>query len=84
MTPRELIRNAALRFRTGGIPDPENDAALLLSFLTGRPALELRLDTDTQLEPVLLSAYETMAEKRLNRIPLQYILGYQWFYGYKT
>ena len=44
MTCRELIKAAAKRFRDVGIPDPEVDAALLLSHLTGKPALALRLD----------------------------------------
>ena len=75
MTPRELIRRTAELFRAGGIPDPENDAALLLAHLTGRPVLELRLDTDTHPEATVLSAYNELAEKRLGRIPLQYLLG---------
>ena len=75
MTPRELIRLTAAIFRTGDIPDPENDAALLLSSLTGIPALNLRLDTDTELQPDVLSAYRDLSEKRLRRFPLQYLLG---------
>ena len=74
MTPRELIHRTAEQFRSCGIPDPENDAALLLSYLTGRSALELRLDTDTLVDPPVLSAYRQLAEKRLARIPLQYLL----------
>lgn len=80
MTPRDLIRNTANRFLSVGIPDPENDAALLLSYLTGRPALELRLDTDTETEPALITAYQVLAEKRVNRIPLQYLIGETSFY----
>lgn len=75
MTPRDLIRSTANRFRDAGIPDPENDAALLLSGLTARPALELRLDTDSETDPVLTAAYRDLTEKRLNRIPLQYLIG---------
>ena len=75
MTPRELIRMTAAIFRTGDIPDPENDAALLLSSLTGIPALNLRLDTDTELQPDVLSSYRDLSEKRLRRFPLQYLLG---------
>ena len=75
MTPRELIRLTAAIFRTGDIPDPENDAALLLSFLTGIPPLDLRLDTDKELKQGVLSSYQDLSEKRLNRYPLQYLLG---------
>ncbi len=80
MNPRELIRTAALRFRNAGIPDPENDAALLLSHLTGRPPLELRLDMDTLLDASVLTGFEELALKRLDRIPLQYLVGKAPFY----
>lgn len=81
MTPRELIRRTAEQFRSSGIPDSENDAALLLAHLTGRPVLELRLDMDTQPDPAVLSAYQHLAEQRLKRVPLQYLLGEAPFYG---
>ena len=75
MTPRELIRATASRFQDAGIPDPENDAALLLSHLTGRSSLELRLDELSEPDHTVLSAYEHLVLKRLQRIPLQYLLG---------
>lgn len=81
MTYRELIRCTAGRFQAAGVPDPENDAALLLSHLTGRPALELRLDEDTEPDPDVLSVYGVLAESRQKRIPLQYLLGEAPFYG---
>ena len=81
MTPRELIRRTSESFRSAGIPDPENDAALLLSHLTGRNMLELRLDTETSADSSLISASHILAQKRLERIPLQYILGETSFYG---
>ena len=80
MNCRELIRSASERFRLGGIPDPENDAALLLAHLTGRPALELRLDTDTLPDRKTVASFRDLAEKRLNRVPLQYLLGEAPFY----
>ena len=80
MTPRDLIRNTANRFLSAGIPDPENDASLLLSYLTGRLALELRLDSDSETDSALFSAYQDLAEKRMNRIPLQYLIGEAPFY----
>lgn len=75
MTPRQLIRQTAERFRLSGIPDPENDAALLLAHLTGKSALTLRLDSDTDLDSSIIAAYEELALCRLERQPLQYILG---------
>ena len=75
MTPRELIRRTSASFREAEIPDPENDAALLLMHLTGRAPLDLRLDTETELDSAVLSSYQSLAERRLHRIPLQYLLG---------
>lgn len=80
MTPRDLIRKTANRFCSAGIPDPENDAAQLLSYLTARPALELRLDTESEVDPALIAAYQLLADQRMNRIPLQYLIGEAPFY----
>ena len=82
MTPRELIRQTAARFRSAGIPDPENDSALLLASLCGGIPLSLRLDTETVLEQSLLSRYEQLVQQRLNRYPLQYILSEAPFCGH--
>lgn len=81
MTPCTLLRETAKRFRTAGIPDPENDSALILSFLCGAAPLSLRLDTDTVLSDGILSAYAALAERRLAREPLQYITGEAPFFG---
>ena len=81
MNPRELIRQTSARFRSAGVPDPENDSALLLAKLTGKAPLSLRLDTDMVLEPSLLLQYEQLVQKRLTRCPLQYILGEAPFCG---
>ena len=83
MTPCQLIRHTAARFRSAGIPDPENDSALLLISLCGGDPLFLRLDTDTILAEPLLSRYELLVRQRLERIPLQYILGEAPFCGHR-
>ena len=81
MTPRELIRTTAARFREAGIPDPVTDSALLLSSLCGREPLALRLDDETRLDPGLLSAMESLILRRIERCPLQYLLGEAFFCG---
>lgn len=81
MTPRALLRSSAARLRQAGIPDPENDGALLLSSLTGKEPLSLRLDMDTQLTAQQLEAFEQLLQRRLCREPLQYILGEAPFLG---
>lgn len=82
MTPRDLIREAAVLFRHAGVPDPEYDSALLLSHLCGRPPLMLRLDTDTALDDGTISRFRALCGRRLKREPLQYILGEASFCGF--
>ena len=82
MTPREVIKKAAADFRAAGIPDPEIDASLLLSHLTGLAPLMLRLDMDTTLADHTLAAFDALCRKRLERVPLQYMLGTQEFMGH--
>ncbi len=81
MTPRELLRQTAARFRAAQLPDPELDGALLLSHVLGIPALTLRLDTDTHLTPAQLDAFEALCTQRLERTPLQYLTHEQPFLG---
>ena len=75
MTPRDAIRNAAAALEARGVPDSLYDAAQLLSFLTGKNALLLRLDTDTELTEETLAAFHSLCSRRAEREPLQYILG---------
>ena len=82
MTPRELIRQTAVAFRGAGIPDPEVDAALLLGHVTAKSPLMLRTDDWTALPEAALSAFDTLAKRRLTREPLQYILASQSFLGH--
>ena len=82
MNPRQLIRETAAQFRQAGIPDPEVDSAALLSHVTGRAPLMLRLDTDTALTEAQLSAYDGLRQRRLQRVPLQYLTHEQPFLGH--
>ena len=82
MNPRQLIRDTTAQFRDAGIPDPEVDSAALLSHVTGRAPLLLRLDTDTALTEAQLSAYDGLRQRRLQRVPLQYLTHEQPFLGH--
>ncbi len=81
MTPRHLLLSSARRLETAGIPNPESDASLLLSALTGRPPLSLRVDLDTELDADCLERFEAYLLRREKREPLQYILGSAPFCG---
>ncbi|MBQ7305335.1 MAG: peptide chain release factor N(5)-glutamine methyltransferase [Clostridia bacterium] len=82
MTPQALIRETTALFQAAGIPDPAWDSALLLAHLTGKPALNLRLDMDTQLDEALLTRFYALRDQRLQRVPLQYLLHQQSFMGH--
>ena len=75
MNPRSMIQDMTRRFREAGIPDPEVDSAALLAFLCARNPLELRLDTETELDTETRARYAELCERRIHREPLQYILG---------
>lgn len=81
MTPRELLKALTLELQSAGVPDPEVDASLLLSHVTGHPALNLRLDSWSQLSPADEAAVRALCERRKARIPLQYLTGEQPFLG---
>ena len=81
MNPRSLLLDTARLFRKNGILDPETDAALLLSSLTGLAPLSLRLNSDMALDDAVLTKYQALVARRLQRVPVQYILGETYFCG---
>ena len=81
MNPRSLLLDTARLFRKNGILDPETDAALLLSSLTGLAPLSLRLNSDMALDGAVLTKYQALVARRLQRVPVQYILGETYFCG---
>jgi len=81
MTPRELLRTLTADLHQAGVPDADVDASLLLAHVTGQPALNLRLDSWSQVSPEDESAVRALCERRKMRIPLQYLTGVQSFLG---
>ncbi len=81
MTPRNILRDAVALLEAAGVPDSRTDASLLLSSVTGIPALSLRLDTETELTSSVLAHFDELLQRRITREPLQYILGEVSFYG---
>lgn len=80
-TIREALRGAAARLDAAGVPEALNDAALLLSHVTGEPPLNLRADGGRALPAEAAAAFETLIVQRAQREPLQYILGETPFMG---
>lgn len=83
MRVRELLRDAVRRLAASGSPDPEADAAWLMSdaLRVSRGALPLRMDEELIGEP--LQWFQTALCRRESGEPLQYVEGFAWFYGRK-
>ncbi len=74
----QLVREAAERLENVGVPEPVASAEVLLSELLGvrRSDLALREEPLTEEQAAL---YETWISRRLQREPVQRILGYAYF-----
>ncbi len=81
MTPRAILRELTQLLRDASVPDPEVDASLLLSFVTGQPPLNLRLDGWTQVAAQDEASVRALCTRRCQRIPLQYLTNRQSFLG---
>ena len=81
MTPRELLRQMAAELAASGVPDSEVDASLLLSHVTGKNPMNLRLDSWSQVSSADAETFRALCEQRKTRTPLQYLTGVQSFLG---
>ena len=76
----EACRAAAAQLRTAGVPDPAWDSGQLMSCMTGLAPLMARL-SERELTAEEAAAFDALVQRRLQREPLQYILGTQDFCG---
>lgn len=82
MTIGEANRIAKQTLEEHGIPDPQEDARLILAYVTGLSGMEVRLTRAAQaLTDEQERRFESLLLSRVQRRPLQYVLGEQWFYG---
>lgn len=77
----KLLNLAAATFNECGVPEPENDAKLLLQYVTGWDAAHLLLNEQEDADDWLMAEYEKLMEKRAMRVPLQQIIGSTEFMG---
>lgn len=71
---RRLLSRAAARLAAAGVPNPDVDAELLLSHVTGRPRLMLRM-SDSTVDAAEAARFEECLDLRARRVPLQHITG---------
>jgi release factor glutamine methyltransferase len=75
---REAARRAAARLESAGVPEPVASAEVLLSEVLGTGRAELVASTRT-LSVEQASLYRDWISRRLEREPVQRILGYAYF-----
>lgn len=81
MTYKEVLKEAQKRCREANLS--EQSATLLLLELSEIEAHNLYYDYDKEMDQNLYDEYEQALTRLLKQEPLQHILGYEWFYGYK-
>ncbi len=83
LTVLEAIQLSTTYLEKKGVESARTNAELLLADILNCKRLELYLSFDKPLKENELDYYREFIKKRGQRIPLQYILGYVDFYGYK-
>lgn len=69
------------KLEKAGIAEAETDAWILFSETTGLSRNEYYLRRDEVMDPAMEKLFSGQIEKRLSRIPVQYILGKAWCFG---
>lgn len=84
MTIRQVLSQAAKELETLAVPDHRHDAQALLAHVLGMDRLlMLSLHMEDNLPGNSLLQYRSLLARRMQREPLQYILGYAHFCGHQ-
>ncbi len=81
MTVHQLLTDAAQQLAKAHVPDPAQDALLMLAHVLEKDPLSVRLDGAKDVSTDDSARYRALLLHRAQREPLQYLLGEQWFYG---
>lgn len=81
MTYRQMLQSLQERFKEAGIEEFASDAWILFSAVSGLDRGRYLLDQREEMPTEERGRLEEFAEKRLQRIPVQHILGEQNFFG---
>lgn len=81
MTCRALLDLATRRLEAAGIDGPRRVAEWMLEEATGATRIAILARPDAPVEADAEAAFLAMAERRLGREPVQYVLGHADFYG---
>ncbi|MDA8169746.1 MAG: peptide chain release factor N(5)-glutamine methyltransferase, partial [Nitrospiraceae bacterium] len=78
----EALRLATRSLKAAGLPDAPKEAGMIMREGLGLNVLSIYKD-NPRLTPAQETRLAEMLERRKKREPLQYILGFVWFYGLK-
>lgn len=81
MTYEEMLRKCRMNLEKAGIDDPDSDAWGLFEFVTGMDRTHYFLENREEMKKEEIKRLEELEALRCERIPLQQITGYQYFYG---
>ena len=81
MTIRQSIAHAEETLSAAGVPDPRTDAELILSHVTGLGRMNMLMMGQNELTHEQEQRFSSLLLSRAKRVPLQYLLGVQYFYG---
>ncbi|MCR5518079.1 MAG: peptide chain release factor N(5)-glutamine methyltransferase [Lachnospiraceae bacterium] len=79
MTYRELLRKGQLELT--GMAEAKVDAMLLFEYVTGFDRMKLITDGGLECSLEAEASYLSLIKKRKEHVPVQYIMGYTYFYG---
>ena len=83
MTIHEAAQHTETMLRHNGISSPKAEAILILEGLTQKTAVEQVFAGQQVLSGAQLERLKSWLGRRIQREPLQHILGYSYFYGLK-
>lgn len=77
----EAIQEGARTLRSGGVSEARREAGSLLSFVLGKDRTFLISRAEDQVDEDSLTKFRESAQRRAKGEPLQYIVGFQDFFG---
>ena len=83
MTYKKCYENGVSILETAQVPEAKLDARLLLEAICGTDRNALLVHGDREVTKEQETAFAEAIDKRAKRIPLQHILGYQEFMGFR-
>jgi release factor glutamine methyltransferase len=76
-----ILRNAEKQLKEVGIYSAAAEVEIIMEYLLEVDRLQIYLHGAELIDDKIISKFENIIKKRLNRYPLQYILGEAYFYG---